>query len=120
MSDKKIRVPLTEGQQKIADKLAAMTPKNANPDRFLGLVYYENRVAELEQEIDRLKRWIPVSERLPEAEGYYIVYTPDFNWGKPENPCYITTAWMDTDKVFRCGVADVVKWMPLPPIPEEE
>jgi hypothetical protein len=77
-------------------------------------------------EIDRLKnasRWIPVTERLPEEEGWYLVYTTPkrahksinkamfckgYEWGNPE------TYWRGAGGHW----ANVTHWMPLPDAPE--
>ena len=63
-------------------------------------------------------RWIPVSERLPDADvGSILIYTK--NGGVAEGQCYPTIkAW----KQFRWSVenANVTHWMPLPEPPEQE
>ena len=52
--------------------------------------------------------WIPVSERLPEKDGYYLV---------SEDDCNIEVEWYDNTGWGYCGV---IAWMPLPPVYQEE
>ena len=59
------------------------------------------------------ERWIPVTERLPEKDGEYLV-TIDWGDGDTEVDCYNYCAngtdWNDGD-LFG---AKVLAWMPLP------
>ena len=56
------------------------------------------------------KKWIPVSERLPDHQGMYIV-TYNVN----------EIAYISTDYYFSKGFADrVTAWMPLPEPYKEE
>ena len=68
----------------------------------------------------RKPKWIPVTERLPEKPGNYLVYA---NYAKGNLP------FVDVDyysgKNFAtvytcCGYYRVSHWMPLPEPPEEE
>ena len=56
-------------------------------------------------------RWIPVSERLPDAIGTYLV-TLDYK----EHGTGVTTLWFHNKEIgWDLRVADVViAWMPLP------
>lgn len=67
-------------------------------------------------------RWIPVTERLPESEGNYLVYTERGS---------VYTSHFYEKKVFRDnyvrgprwsqrGKVRVTYWMPLPEPPKEE
>lgn len=62
-----------------------------------------------------MSRWIPVSERLPEKEGYYLVSTDINNYGDGRE-----VAWFCDDadgKYFSCEWSDyesVTAWMELP------
>lgn len=59
--------------------------------------------------------WIPVADRLPDEDGWYLVvmlrnvrfleFRSCANW-----------AWWDIDGI---GYCNVTHWMPLPPEPEE-
>ena len=71
-----------------------------------------------------VQRWIPVSERLPEKHGKFLVlvpskirgygYFPLLLWYKPKRGFYdSTTDWGDVE------VDDVTHWMPLPEEPKE-
>lgn len=68
-------------------------------------------------EIDRLnasRRWIPVSERLPEMWTTILIRCSDN---------YMTTSQLMSDPkngniIF--SLKDVTHWMPLPPAPESE
>ena len=71
-------------------------------------------------------KWIPVSERLPEEDGRYLVLTPgyilggdDYNvwliWYRPQGGFYdIDPQWGDMP------MDDVTHWMPLPEAPKGE
>ena len=69
------------------------------------------RIAELEAE----RRWIPVSERLPERDGFYLVLenvnqvAGYYHWCK-------VFGW-NTDG-GRTNIQSVTHWMPLPEPPE--
>lgn len=69
------------------------------------------RIAELEAE----RRWVPVSERLPEAETRVLVATPTG---------YMEVDWRFSEPIIDCGLANfysldnVTHWMPLPEPPE--
>jgi hypothetical protein len=76
------------------------------------------KVRELESENARLKdaqRWIPVSERLPERDGFYLVLenvnqvAGYYHWCK-------VFGW-NTDG-GRTNIQSVTHWMPLPEPPE--
>lgn len=70
----------------------------------------------LEAEIDRLKterRWIPVSERLPEFFQQVIVCCKD---GYETSTIRLAFGLETTGFPF----ADVTHWMTLPPPPEDE
>ena len=79
------------------------------------------RVRELESENARLKdaqRWIPVSERLPEATEYVyaVVYDAIDNTSKVSMlKHYGDGNWFSWDS----GRYVVTHWMPLPEPPEE-
>ena len=62
-------------------------------------------------------RWIPVSERLPEKDGFYNVVMNGGVWGEPD-------VWSATSCGFYDGMWDedgttITHWMPLPEAPKE-
>ena len=93
----------------------------------LALTPYE-LAQDLGEAADALERhrWIPVSERLPEERGRYLVfvrpnvelYEPyamtGFFYGADEDPECANT-WDDEQN----GVDVVTHWMSLPPVPDE-
>lgn len=77
------------------------------------LLILQQRIAELEA----AQRWIPVGERLPEAETRVLAATPTG---------YMEVDWRFSEPIIDCGFANffsldnVTHWMPLPEPPEEE
>ena len=85
--------------------------------RVIKWAYYNAFVQEQEE-----RRWIPVTERMPESEGTYLVYT---------NRGSVYASHFYEKKVFRDdyvrepqwsqrGKVEVTHWMPLPEPPKEE
>ena len=66
-------------------------------------------------------RWIPVTERLPEKNGYYLVSRRmDTSDGLPPlevtmRQFYIKSGWQSVSEAY-----PVTHWMPLPQPPEEK
>jgi hypothetical protein len=67
------------------------------------------------------RRWIPVTERLPNCNGCYLVWRPHFFGGEIGMPsiCYFDgqDTWHDSygvdfERVLKAD--DVTAWMPLP------
>lgn len=56
-------------------------------------------------------QWIPVSERLPEKQGKYLVYCPRGEYGKVYSAEFIS--------VFHTGDEEVTHWQPLPKEPDK-
>jgi len=69
------------------------------------------RIAELEQE----RRWIPISERLPEIFGWYLVYGRDASTRRNINVEYFRL----NSKTFSGGL-HITHWKYLPQPPQEE
>lgn len=59
--------------------------------------------------------WIPVTERLPEENGWYLVVMLG-NVRFLEFRLCASWAWWDIDD---CGYCNITHWMPLPHAPEE-
>lgn len=57
------------------------------------------------------KRWIPVTERLPEETGFTLIFTANGNPGV----CYFTNGWWGG-----YSKDHITHWMPLPEPPEED
>lgn len=74
--------------------------------------YYNAFVQDQEQ-----WRWIPVTERLPDSDGFYIVVMNGDIWGEPD-------VWSSTACGFYNGkwdedYATISHWMPMPKPPME-
>ena len=70
----------------------------------------------LVQEVEETERWIPVSEKLPEKEGRYLVTCSKIGaWEVDWN------IWYNDPKPSWLWEQDVIAWMPLPePFKEDE
>lgn len=91
----------------------------------------EATIAGMKREIERLvvadkPRWIPVTERLPNCNGCYLVWRPHFFGGEIGMPsiCYFdgSNTWHDSYGVDFERILhpdDVTHWMPLPKPPME-
>jgi len=76
---------------------------------------------EKEAEIDRLKaerRWIPVSEAIPENDEYYPVIIKGHMYSSACQ-CDGHNNWYRYD-MYGYRQERVTHWMPLPPKPEDE
>ena len=74
-------------------------------------VRLQKRIAELEQE----RRWIPISERLPEIFGWYLVYGRDASTRRNINVEYFRL----NSKTFSGGL-HITHWKYLPQSPSEK
>lgn len=59
--------------------------------------------------------WIPVTERLPEKDGWYLVSDGFISW----TAMFLgeKTVWAGN---FKFGLTGITHWMPLPEPPKEE
>lgn len=65
-----------------------------------------------------LPRWIPVTERLPEEDGMYLVHG---TWSASGRKVTDTCEFYVHDGYFRAAWNfDVTHWMPLPEPPKED
>jgi len=72
-----------------------------------------------------VQKWIPVAERLPEEEGWYLVYTTPNREHKSINKAMFCKgyAWGNFEPYWRGAGghwANVTHWMPLPEPPKGE
>jgi len=89
---------------------AAMSEAGREADRVQSehgayVAELEARIAELEAQ----QRWIPVSERLPEKSGTYLVWYKHYL--EMANFDWISTKWQIC---YTNWITDIDYWMPLP------
>lgn len=61
---------------------------------------------------DRPQGWIPVSERLPEESGNYLIAIADSNY---KNGQFFEISWFyPSNHTWSFRNANVIAWMPLP------
>lgn len=58
-----------------------------------------------------LPDWIPVSKRLPEEDGRYIVTKRD---ERDDEEIYVTTSYYQNDEYGFFSEEEIIAWMPLP------
>ena len=85
----------------------------------------QRKAADAIEELSKPK-WIPVTERLPNCNGCYLVWRPHFFGGEIGMPsiCYFdgTNTWHDSYGVDFTRILhseDVTHWMPLPEPPKD-
>ena len=67
-----------------------------------------------------MAEWISVKDRLPDAEGRYIVYAQNLTGYEPlENPVFVALFAFGEWIFDKWGDNRVTHWMPLPAPPEE-
>ena len=64
---------------------------------------------------DGRPKWIPVTERLPEESGGYLVYCGDY-----DGICILYCEVLKTKSKWRTKWKKVTHWMPLPEPPKGE
>lgn len=62
------------------------------------------------------RRWIPVTERLPEKSGDYLVYSIGGTWNQVSN---IEIMFCDGKRFFTSSFYCPICWMPLPELPKD-
>lgn len=94
-----------EEKQKAIEALKIFAPVTAvTQEEFNNYIQILNQVMDwLEQE----PRWIPVTERLPDKDGLYLVSVKNDHERR-----YSKTCWYSDKNWF--ARQDVVAWMPLP------
>jgi len=78
-------------------------------DDALGLI---TQIDNMTVGLTRANGWIPVSERLPEEEGLYLVSWPP--------GVYVLSMYFDGNKEYPFGLNNVTHWMPMPEPLEDE
>ena len=95
---------------------------HAENSRELSLLQRDIIIVQEQPTIDAESHWIPCSERLPEENGTYLVYAPDYRGGSSRGK-----EWHDgiMFAIFKAGKWSiehgyysrpncVIAWMPLP------
>ena len=109
---------VTTVSTRITGEIEIMLSGKALLDDYKRLLFENRNLKERVAELEAERRWIPVSERLPEVyrdeDGEFIPFLvcendKDF----PYRALYDGLNW--GDGMF---VADVTHWMPLPKLPE--
>ena len=65
----------------------------------------------------KIRHWIPLTERLPEHSGNYLVYSVGGNW---KQLSAVEIAFWDDKRFIVQSFFAVTHWMPLPEPPESE
>ena len=75
----------------------------------------EDRLSAIPAADVRPVEWIPVTERLPEKDGWYLVSDGFISW----TAMFLgeKTVWAGN---FKFGLTGITHWMPLPEPPKEE
>ena len=92
----------------------------ADPDSGEAIVYLQDIAEAPASDVDTVRRWIPVEERLPEKNKEVVGFYKD----NPFSPFrYGIVSWNGHGWVFTYAkryVDAVTYWMPLPEQPKEE
>lgn len=96
-------------------RMNALWHNAPKPDEYIAEMIIANGVT--------IQRWIPVTERLPENDGKYIVarrigdyYSISVRKFRKEVPCWYTGYCGHWER-RTCGITH---WMPLPEAPKED
>lgn len=90
-----------------------------------GMVENKNRCNIIAEELIAngvtIQRWIPVTERLPEIGGYYLVHqmNPRYKTSFIQHARYSENQEKWLGALALCSLDFVTHWMPLPEPPEE-
>jgi hypothetical protein len=115
---------LVKRLREVADEVGNdydVDPYNAE-QRCLAILQAADAIEELSKDLDSmneanialygaLPKWIPVTERLPDADGFTLIFTAH---GYP-GVCYFTSGWWGGYE--KDGITH---WMPFPEPPQEE
>lgn len=111
---------------------AQATHFSVHDETSLLLLKAADAIEELDNKLNlhrqgKISHWIPVTERLPNCNGCYLVWRPHFFGGEVGMPsiCYFdgSNTWHDSYGVDFARILhpeDVTHWMPLPEPPEED
>lgn len=104
------RVVAAEAREKALEHQLSVRPEAAAPDDG-GITQALVKMARESAIEECAARWIPVSERLPDCKGVYLV---------ADAHGYVTQAWIETSPVdgkMHFNWPRVAHWMPLPSAP---
>ena len=107
-------------EKKLIEKIEfSIKASNTQHDNYMsglrnGMRYCLALITRKEPGFEECKQWIPVSERLPENDGFYLVTLDGAIVG--ENRPFTGLAefedgkWIDDEEDYKC----VIAWQPLP------
>ena len=91
-----------------------------NVDRWVHIYSTKDKLVSEEVDTVPVPQWIPVTERLPEKEGRYLVTIEsgrvvEIDWGDPDIDLTKEKVFHKWDsEMWQCWEPNVIAWMPLP------